>query len=163
MIMVEGMDFGPKSVALDLHIAPADLFSVLCEHEQIAFLFESSKGVEKLSRFSFLGFGPSKHMVLDGGALNVSCGKDGQSQALDATDPLGMLKSQIGRADVSAEGFLGGAVGYFSFDFVNHLEPTLADFAPKNPAGFPDYEFGVFDDCIVFDHRVGTIKYLYRA
>lgn len=53
--------------------------------------------------------------------------------------------------------FAGGAVGYVSYDFVRYLERlpqrTLDDH------GFPDMEFGVYYDGLLFDGKNGRVRY----
>ena len=55
--------------------------------------------------------------------------------------------------------FTGGAVGYFSYDAIRYWEnlPTKA----HDDLNFPDAEFGLFDDGIIFDHRQRCAFYYY--
>jgi len=53
--------------------------------------------------------------------------------------------------------FVGGLVGYFSYDAVRYLE-SLPSHA-KDDLDLPDFEFGVYDDGIVFDHLTGQAYY----
>lgn len=53
--------------------------------------------------------------------------------------------------------FIGGLVGYFSYDTVRHLE-TLPNNA-KDDLNLPDFQFGDFDDGIVFNHLTGQAYY----
>ncbi len=135
-----------------MQIAPVDLFSVLTEHCESAFLLESSTGAEKLARFSFLGFSPDKHISLKDGVFRQN------GEQSDSRNPIDDLKRQIRANPVRQEGFLGGAVGYFSFDYVRYIEelPEI-----KDEINFPDFEFGIFNDVIVYDHRKNKMKYLY--
>jgi anthranilate synthase component 1 len=60
----------------------------------------------------------------------------------------------------TAEGYSGGLVGYFCYDLVRSLEkiPRVG----LKRAGFPDAEFGLFEDGIVFDHIKGRSYYFCR-
>ena len=53
--------------------------------------------------------------------------------------------------------FVGGLVGYFSYDSARYLEklPTHS----RDDLLLPDFEFGVYDDGIVFDHITGQAYY----
>ncbi|MBI5553850.1 MAG: anthranilate synthase component I family protein [Candidatus Diapherotrites archaeon] len=56
---------------------------------------------------------------------------------------------------------MGGAVGYVSFEFIRQQEKitgTLAD-----DTDFPDFEFGVFNDAVVFNHSENSIHYIHRG
>jgi anthranilate/para-aminobenzoate synthase component I len=46
---------------------------------------------------------------------------------------------------------VGGAVGYISYDTIRYWEklPQKA----SDDLNFPDFQLGIFDDGIVFDHR----------
>ncbi len=47
--------------------------------------------------------------------------------------------------------FSGGLVGYFSYDFVHHLERLPEPTPPRS--SFPDFELGLYLDGIVYDHH----------
>lgn len=47
--------------------------------------------------------------------------------------------------------FSGGLVGYFSYDFVRHLEGLPAPTPPRS--SFPEFELGLYLDGIVYDHH----------
>lgn len=143
------------AIDLELQISPIDLYSVLAEHCENAFLLESSEGAEKLARFSFLGFSPPKQITLKNGVLNVN------EDQFDAKNPLASLKKEISNVNIKTEGFLGGAVGYFSFDYIRYVEQTLANANLRDEVNFPDFEFGVYTDAIVFDHRSNRIRYMH--
>lgn len=48
-------------------------------------------------------------------------------------------------------------MGYFSYDAVRYLEALPKP--PKDDVALPDFEFGVYDDGIVFDHITGQAYY----
>ncbi len=52
---------------------------------------------------------------------------------------------------------MGGLVGYFSYDAVRYFEalPSVV----RDDLKLPDFEFGVYDDGIVFDHVTGQAYY----
>lgn len=77
-------------------------------------------------------------------------------------EPLSYLENLIPQAKEgkTAEAYSGGLVGYFSYDLVRSLEriPRVG----QKRAGFPDAEFGLFEDGIVFDHIKGRSYYFCR-
>ncbi len=141
------------SPALGIDAGPEQLYSALCENFEIAFLLESSGSAEKNSRYSFVGFAPEKIITLKNGVVDI----DGQE--IESKSPIGALRNLIPKTTGSPVGFVGGAVGYFSFDYVRSVEKFSA--SPKDETGFPDFEFGIFDDVVAFDHAAGTATYLY--
>jgi anthranilate synthase component 1 len=137
---------------LDITLNPYQLYQLINREYETSFLLESLEGKEKLARFSFIGFAP-KGMI---SARKKVVEMDGQEQ--DAPDPIRALAGAIPKRKVEKEGFAGGAVGYFSYDYVRNLEdiPEKAG----DGFGFPDFEFGIFEDCIIYDHRARTVHYL---
>lgn len=61
---------------------------------------------------------------------------------------------------VPGERFAGGLVGYASYDLVRSFEKIPRSRREGN--AFPDAEFGLFEDGIVFDHLSGKTQYFYR-
>ncbi len=80
-----------------------------------------------------------------------------------ATDPLHILERLIkGKAVPNSEfRFVGGAVGYISYDAVRYWEkiPEKAN----DDLNFPDAKLGFFDDGIVFDHKQRCALYYYSS
>ena len=153
-LMARGDYVGLRATPIDIRISPAELFSAISEHSDISFLFESSEGDEKRARFSFLGFSPSKEITLRNDIF------EGNGEQFDAADPLQALKNELPENNVRREGLVGGAVGYFSFDYIRYIERLGK---VKDGIDFPDFQFGIFDDAVVFDHIANSIKYIYHG
>lgn len=139
-----------KKLALPLN--PYQLYLLASREFPESFLLESLEGKDRLARFSFIGFGPKKRVRAEGKVVYV----DGEGQ--EAADPLRVLAANVPKISVDAEGFVGGAVGYFSYDYARNLErlPSRA----KDDLRFPDFEFGIYEDCVVYDHREKSVKYI---
>ena len=58
-------------------------------------------------------------------------------------------------------GFVGGALGYISYDAIRYIE-KLPNQKPDT-LGFPDVEMGIFEDGIVFDHTQNQAYYYFRG
>jgi len=84
--------------------------------------------------------------------------EDGKTVRVETKNPLSHLRENLERTS-SYHGlrFVGGLVGYFSYDMVRHFEsvPELV----KDDLKLPDFQFGKFDDGIVFDHLTGLAYY----
>ncbi|MNY18521.1 Anthranilate synthase component 1 [compost metagenome] len=53
--------------------------------------------------------------------------------------------------------FAGGAVGYWGFETVRHLEPSVGD-APPDDLGLPEAAFLLTRSLIAFDHAKRTMR-----
>ena len=84
--------------------------------------------------------------------------ENGKTVSIETKDPLNYLRENLERTS-SYRGFrfVGGLVGYFSYDTIRYLEslPELVEDDLK----LPDFQFGKFDDGIVFDHLTGLAYY----
>ena len=77
-------------------------------------------------------------------------------------DPLALLATinHPVKERIPGERFSGGLVGYASYDLVRSFEKIPRTRNDGN--GFPDMEFGLFEDGIVFDHLSQKTHYFYR-
>ncbi|MBU0527698.1 anthranilate synthase component I family protein [Candidatus Micrarchaeota archaeon] len=137
---------------LKLNLNPYQMYSLINRKYSHSFLLESMEGDEKLARFSFIGFDPVKRISADGKTIII----DGSREETD--DPIRALANNIPKREMEMEGFVGGAVGYFSHDYVHRIENIPEN--DKQSSNFPDFEFGIFDDCIVYDHRDRSVRYI---
>lgn len=65
-----------------------------------------------------------------------------------------------GKDGITNERYSGGLVGYASYDLVRSFEEIPR--SGQKRSGFPDAEFGLFEDGIVFDHISGRSYYFCR-
>jgi len=120
--------------------------------EENVFLLESAESAERFGRYSFLGFDPKRTLSFRDGVYTV-VDADGVRE-VPAKDPFRGLAEILGQKSVAPlpnlPAFVGGAVGYFSYDAVRYLE-KLPD-APPDDLGVPEACFAVTDTLVVFDH-----------
>src|ERR671920_193496 len=92
--------------------------------EDTVFLLESAESAERFGRYSFLGFDPKRTLSYRDGLYTV-VDADGVRE-VPARDPFRGLAEIVGRKRVAPlpnlPAFVGGAVGYFSYDAVRYLE-----------------------------------------
>lgn len=119
-----------------------------------SFLLESVEGGEKLARYSFIGTEP--YSIL----------KTGQGQPDGIVDPLVAIQNEMARYQLvqipNLPRFLGGAVGYLSYDVVHYFETRVPQ-ADTNPIGVPESIFLFTNTFLVFDHLKHTIKVVSHA
>ena len=120
--------------------------------EENVFLLESAEAAERFGRYSFLGFDPKRTLSYKDGLYTV-IDADGVREVA-AKDPFRGLAEIVGKKNIvplpNLPAFVGGAVGYFSYDAVRYLE-KLPD-APSDDLNVPEAYFAVTDTLIVFDH-----------
>ena len=149
-----------RSLLGDLH-TPVGAYLRLRSLSDHNFLLESVEGGEKLARYSFVGGRP--RALLRAWGQRVEVESDGEVQRLDE-DPRDTLRRLTGSLPlVETPGlprFLGGAVGFFSYDSVR-LDEDIPRTNP-DPLGTPDLDLGLYEEIVAFDH-VASVVHLIRV
>ena len=126
--------------------SPASIFFKLSAGHDYAFLLESRTGLGNTAQYSYVGFDPTTVVRVKDGVTTVN------QRQKHVPDPLKAVQNQISlkRHAQHRYGFLGGAVGYLSYDAIRYWErlPQTA----VDDLDFPDLEMGIYDDGIVLDH-----------
>ena len=122
-------------------------------------MLESAEGPRKLAQYSFIGFSPSKIVEAKNRRYTETYPNGAHSSTFETSDPFQALRKLLAENFTTYRGFrfVGGLVGYFSYDAIRYLE-SLPN-PPKDDLALPDLEFGVYDDGIVFDHLTGQAYY----
>jgi anthranilate synthase component 1 len=117
-------------------------------------MLESAPGPQRLAEYTFIGFEPLAVLTLRDGRLYL----DGESVAASVhpLEELRALLSAMARPKWTEFKYLGGLVGYISYDFVRYLERVPE---PLGERIFPDFEFGLFLDGVIFDHTSSRAFY----
>ncbi len=115
-----------------------------------SFLLESVEGGERLARYSFIGTEPYRVMT---------------TKREDRIDPLPQIAQELNKYRVvTVSGlprFIGGAVGYLSYETVTRFEDLPSPDA--DPLGLPESLFMLVDTMLIFDHATHKIKVLSHA
>ncbi len=123
---------------LDTRILPADLVTPVGAYLRLrdalgapAFLLESVERGEQVGRYSFLGAGlPAVDSLEDAAAFAAARPGPGPGQPP----------------------FVGGAVGFLSYDWVTQLEPVPLPARDPADAGLPMMRFLLASTSVAFDH-----------
>ncbi|MGH7717443.1 MAG: anthranilate synthase component I family protein [Gemmatimonadaceae bacterium] len=120
-----------------------------------AFLLESAPaGSERWSRYTFLGARPRAAWRLRDGQVDEWSEEHGWRAARRPGDPVADLRAILSRerpAVVPELGaFWGGAVGYFSYDIVRHIEHLPS--APARRLDVPDALFVLTRSVVIVDN-----------
>ena len=131
------------------------------------FLLESVEKSDQAGRYSFVGSHPRLTFESRGRQIRIT--ENGQVREYTTEgDPLRELEALMGRyrfvhSPAAGESrFLGGAVGYLSYDMVRFFEPTIAP-PPKDELGLPEMLFLIADSVLIFDHRTRRLRIVSNA
>ncbi|KAJ7285671.1 ADC synthase [Mycena rebaudengoi] len=133
---------------------PADLLTPCMAYLRIAkdskysFLLESVMNGENVARYSFIGADPLK--VIKTGPNEEHTG-----------DPMVALQKELTLHKYvkipEVPTFTGGAIGYVSYDCIQHFEPKTAC-ELSDPLGIPEAVFMLVDTLLIFDHIYQNVK-----
>lgn len=125
-----------------------------------SFLLESVEGGEQLARYSFIGAGPSRVLIIRGDEATLrEYGPEAVERRL-AGDPIDAFRNLVHQhRAVPVPGlprFFGGAVGFLSYDMVRRFERVRTSqnrqLESATEVNTPDAIFLIADTLIAFDH-----------
>jgi len=130
-----------------------ELFELI-KDKPYSFFLDSGMDPQRLGRYSFLGSEPFLVMSSRGSEITLVRGREYEVQHGNPFDAMGKLL-EIYKLDhcPAPVPFVGGAVGYFSYDlchFVEHLPSTAID-----DLKLPESYFAFYDAIMAFDHLEG--------
>ncbi|BCA53414.1 Anthranilate synthase component 1 [Nitrospira sp. KM1] len=142
---------------------PVSAFAKI-DHGPSAYLLESIEGGEKWARYSFLGSGSPVVIYEDHGDLIQLRGKH-KKRIPSRGNPLERLRElmqsyrPVTVPDLPR--FVGGAVGYLSYDIVRTFEGLPR--RQKDHINLPDFAFLLTDTLLIFDNVAQKIKVVANA
>lgn len=115
-----------KAKRLQTKDSPRALFVKVREEFSNSFLLESAIGEKRLAEYSFIGFEPQTTVTAKDGSLKAASA-DGRKDTIKTVDPLRELRKLVAVPDSNLRNarpfrFIGGAVGYISYDSVRYWE-----------------------------------------
>jgi anthranilate synthase component 1 len=125
------------------------IFKRLYHRYDIVFIFESLIGPKELSEFSIIGFDPELTITCDTKKFSIS-DRSGVTKVTKVVDPLVQLREVVPKVSDNRFRYLGGAVGYVSYDAVRFWDRLPLQNTRKHH--FPLLEFGIFTDGILYNH-----------
>ena len=150
-----------RTLTADLE-TPVSAFLRLAADEPKSFLLESVEGGEKVGRYTFIGIRPYRTILARGSSLSIE--ERGKTRKFQG-DVFALLKEMLaGQTPARIAGlppFTSGAVGFFAYDVVRHIErlPELA----KDDLNVPDACLMFFDEVLAFDHVRKQIQLIVTA
>jgi para-aminobenzoate synthetase component 1 len=127
-----------------------ELFELI-KDSPYSFFLDSGMDPQRLGRYSFLGSDPFLVMSSRGMEISLVRGDEHEVQSGNPFDVLGRLL-EIYKLDhcPSPVPFLGGAVGYFSYDLCHFVERL--PFTAIDDLKLPESYFAFYDAILAFDH-----------
>ncbi|MCS6844108.1 MAG: anthranilate synthase component I [Caldilineales bacterium] len=138
---------------------PADLETPVTVYLKLrdgspSFLLESVEKGEQMGRYSFIGVQAPLSLTARGSRVVIKSMAGVPLEERTAADPLDVVKQVLRqRQPIHVEGlprFIGGAVGYLSYDWVRFVERLPA--TASDDLGLPDFVFLLADNLVIFDH-----------
>jgi para-aminobenzoate synthetase component 1 len=131
-------------------LTAVELFELI-KDRSYSFFLDSGMDPQRLGRYSFLGSEPFLVMSSRGSEITLVRGGEHKVQHGNPFDTIGDLL-EVYKLDhcPAPVPFLGGAVGYFSYDlcyFIEHLLSTAID-----DLKLPECYFAFYDTVVAFDH-----------
>lgn len=157
-----------REVAADLD-TPVSAYLKLASG-RYGYLLESVEGGERLARYSFVGADPYLVVRVRNGVAThrwLAGPRAGTVQRAPCADPLVAVRAELERRPVAPSPpglprFLGGAVGYLSYEVAARYEPTVG-IPADDPLGLPESVFMFSDTLLIFDHARHTARLLTYA
>lgn len=132
---------------------PIGVLKTLQNTSDHCYMLESAEDSKRWGRYSFLGFEPTMELTCRNGSFTIK--QDGVLRTVQTSSPAQEIRRVIAsyRAPKlkGLPSFTGGLVGYFSYDYIKYVEPTLCLDA-EDEAHFRDLDLMLFDQVIAFDH-----------
>jgi anthranilate synthase component 1 len=132
--------------------SPFDLFKKIYHAYDRVYILESLTGPQELSEYSIIGFDPDIRIECDHQKFRATNREGLLIHESDANDPVEQLRLMMPTVTTSKYRFMGGAVGYVSYDALRFWE-TLPPRKKKLGIQFPLFEFGIYRDGLLFDRK----------
>ena len=140
----------PQIQPLSTSLKPVEVCEIL-HNEQFCFFLDSGMNCDRLGRYSFLGYDPFLIFKNQGKRNEII---RGNSIELVKGNPFDILKTLFSKYRLitppDMPPFLGGAVGYFSYDLKHFVEKLPSQ--SKEDITIPLCFLAFYDTVIIFDH-----------
>jgi anthranilate synthase component 1 len=146
---------------------PVSVYAKLKEKGEPAYLLESIEDGSNLNRYSFIGYQPRKTFKMHHNRDVHVRHRDGSEETFPCPeDPLTVIEEEmkayhpVKLPDMPR--FIGGAVGYLSYEYIHCIEPSVP-MAKNDVLKVPIAHFLITDTLIIFDRARQTLRLLVNA
>jgi anthranilate synthase component 1 len=150
-------DFTLNKKKINTDRDPFEIFKQIYASYDSAFILESLTGPKELSEFSVIGFEPEYTVKCDRGRFQIYRNEKIISEK-KVKDPLLELRRIMPTINEKKLRYIGGAVGYVSYDAIKFWEKLPTKRANNM---FPLMEFGIYTDGLIHDKRDKATYYFH--
>ncbi|RPI84055.1 MAG: anthranilate synthase component I [Nitrosopumilales archaeon] len=147
--------FSKKKINTDKN--PFEIFKQIYTNYENVFILESLTGPKELSEFSVIGFDPEFTVKCDKGKFQIYR-KGKIISERKVKDPLAELRRILPIVNDKKLRYIGGAVGYVSYDAIRFWEQLPSKRANNM---FPLMEFGIYTDGLIHDRKDKATYYFH--
>ncbi|MDR3311217.1 MAG: chorismate-binding protein [Oscillospiraceae bacterium] len=133
-------------------ITPIEALAAIRSAGAECFLLESAPGGDNWSRWTFIGYSPTLTVTGDAEGIAISRADGASNRKLGDTHALlrALTASYRSPRLDRLPPFTGGFVGYFSYEYLCRVEPSLK-LSAADDVGYDDFRLMLFDKVIAFD------------
>ena len=142
---------------------PVSVFANIRKLNPKAYLFESVVAGERFARYSMIGLGNGVYLEYQDGVMKVGSELVGVVSSTKTDQPFDEIRKFMAQFtmpttdEVSAlPVFSGGLVGYFGYDLIRTIEPSVGQSDAPNPLNLPDLWLMLSTEVVVFDNLEHT-------
>ena len=137
-----------KEIYADI-VTPISILRRISVFSMKYFLLESIEGGEKWGRYSFIGFDPVTQITCKNKKIIID---NKETTMTDNHNPYSYLRSVLSEYKApklpNMPPFIGGFVGYFSYEMIGYTESVLK----LKESDFATFDMMLFDKVIAYDH-----------
>lgn len=131
---------------------PIEVMRALQQVSDHCFILESMDDSQRRGRYTILGYEPTMELSCKDGRIIITTKDTVETYEGHPNEFIReVLQEHRSPSLPGLPKFTGGLVGYFSFDYVKYIEPTL-NLDPNDDEDFKDVDLMLFDKVIVFDN-----------
>lgn len=149
---------------------PVSVFANLRELNPKAYLFESVEGGERFARYSMIGLGKGVYFEYQDGIMVTASDLVGVVSKVATDNPFDEIRSFMAQFNMPTQAqvpelpqFSGGLVGYFGYDLIRTIEPSVGQSPAPNPLNLPDLWLMLSTEVVVFDNLQHTLSVIVYA
>lgn len=126
-----------------------------------SFILDSAEN-DKNGKWTFIGFNPKLEIILKNNLMTISKAENEIVRKFETQTPQEEIRKILKEYEhLKIKGgnmppFTGGLVGYFAFEYMNYIEPTIKS-QKKDEDGFNDVDLMLFDEIIAIDNENASI------
>ncbi len=147
------LDFSFRSLN-DIKSSILSVYAEIRRTFEYACILESSVGADRLAELSIIVFDPSYILSATRGSVKFEDRLENTELKFEQKDPLRAVQALVESSPTASAQFrfVGGAVGYISFDAIRYWENLPAKKQQWGEYSYPDMQFGFYEQGIIFDH-----------